>query len=62
MMIELIDAMKLNKTSKRRLKKILTEEFNGNADAMLADVERSVVAIEDYEAAAVVRDFRNKLK
>ena len=62
MMMELIDAMKLNKTSKRRLKKILTEEFNGNADAMLADVERSVVAIEDYEAAAVVRDFRNKLK
>jgi len=61
-MIELIDAMKLNKTSKRRLKKMLTEEFNGNADAMLADVERSVVAIEDYEAAAVVRDFRNKLK
>ena len=60
MMMELIDAMKLNKTSKRRLKKILTEEFNGNADAMLADVERSVVAIEDYEAAAVVRDFRNK--
>lgn len=62
MIIELIDAMKLNKTSKRRLKKILTEEFNGNADAMLADIERSVVQIEDYEAAAVVRDFRNKLK
>ena len=62
MMIELIDAMKLNKTSKRRLKKMLIEEFNGNADAMLADVERSVVQIEDYEAAAVVRDFRNKLK
>jgi protein-arginine kinase activator protein McsA len=62
MMMELIDAMKLNKTSKRRLKKILTEEFNGNTDAMLADVERSVVQIEDYEAAAVVRDFRNKIK
>jgi protein-arginine kinase activator protein McsA len=62
MMMELIDAMKLNKTSKRRLKKILNDEFNGNADAMLADVERSVVAIEDYEAAAVVRDFRNKIK
>ena len=62
MMLELIDAMKLNKTSKRRLKKMLIEEFNGNADAMLADVERSVVQIEDYEAAAVVRDFRNKLK
>ena len=62
MMMELIDAMKLNKTSKRRLKKILTEEFNGNADAMLEDIERSVVQIEDYEAAAVVRDFRNKLK
>ena len=61
-MLELIDAMKLNKTSKRRLKKILTEEFNGNEDAMLADIERSVVQIEDYEAAAVVRDFRNKLK
>ena len=62
MMIELIDAMKLNKTSKRRLKKMLIEEFDGNADAMLADIERSVVAIEDYEAAAVVRDFRNKIK
>jgi protein-arginine kinase activator protein McsA len=62
MMMELIDAMKLNKTSKRRLKKILNDEFNGDTDAMLADVERSVVAIEDYEAAAVVRDFRNKIK
>jgi protein-arginine kinase activator protein McsA len=62
MMMELIDAMKLNKTSKRRLKKILNDEFNGNADAMLADIERSVVQIEDYEAAAVVRDFRNKIK
>ena len=61
-MMELIDAMKLNKTSKRRLKKILNDEFNGNADAMLADIERSVVQIEDYEAAAVVRDFRNKIK
>ena len=62
MMEQLIDALKLNKTSKRRLMKIFNNEFNGNADAMLADVERSVVAIEDYEAAAVVRDFRNKLK
>jgi protein-arginine kinase activator protein McsA len=62
MMEQLIDALKLNKTSKRRLKKMFTEEFNGNADAMLADVERSVVQIEDYEAAAIVRDFRNKLK
>ena len=62
MMIELIDELKLNKVSKRRLKKILNEEFNGNADAMLEDIERSVVAIEDYEAAVVIRDFRNKLK
>ena len=62
MMNELIDALKLNKTSKRRLKKIFIEEFDGNADAMLEDIERSVVQIEDYEAAAVVRDFRNKLK
>jgi protein-arginine kinase activator protein McsA len=62
MMIELIDELKLNKVSKRRLKKILNEEFNGDSDAMLEDIERSVVRIEDYEAAAVVRDFRNKLK
>ena len=62
MMEQLIDALKLNKTSKRRLKKIFNDEFNGNADAMLEDIERSVVQIEDYEAAAVVRDFRNKLK
>jgi len=62
MMNELIDALKLNKTSKRKLKKIFNEEFNGNADAMLEDIELSVVMIEDYEVAAVVRDFRNKLK
>lgn len=62
MMDQLIDALKLNKTSKRRLKKIFIEEFDGDADAMLADIERSVVQIEDYEAAAVVRDFRNKIK
>ena len=62
MMIELIDELKLNKVSKRRLKKILNEEFNGDSDAMLEDIERSVVAIEDYKAAVVIRDFRNKLK
>ena len=62
MMEQLIDALKLNKTSKRRLKKIFNDEFNGNTDAMLADIELSVVQIEDYEAAALVRDFRNKLK
>jgi hypothetical protein len=62
MMIELIDELKLNKVSKRRLKKILNEEFNGDSDAMLEDIERSVVAIEDYEAAVGIRDFRNKLK
>ena len=62
MMIELIDELKLNKVSKRRLKKILNEEFNGDSDAMLEDIERSVVAIEDCEAAVVIRDFRNKLK
>lgn len=61
-MDQLINALKLNKTLKHRLKKIFNNEFNGNTDAMLADVERSVVQIEDYEAAAVVRDFRNKLK
>lgn len=61
-MEQLIDALKLNKTSKRRLKKIFIEDFDGNADAMLADIERSVVMIEDYESAAVVRNFRNKLK
>jgi protein-arginine kinase activator protein McsA len=62
MMNDIIDELKLNKVSKRRLKKIFIEEFNRNTDAMLEDIERSVVMIEDYEAAAVVRDFRNKLK
>ena len=61
-MNDIIDELKLNKVSKRRLKKIFIEEFNRNTDAMLEDIERSVVQIEDYEAAAVVRDFRNKLK
>ena len=35
--------------------------FNGDADAMLSEIERRSVEAEDYETAAAMRDVRKKL-
>ena len=40
---------------------VLRTVFDGNADAMLSDIERRSVEAEDYETAAQMRDVRKKL-
>ena len=40
---------------------VLRTVFDGDADAMLSDIERRSVEAEDYEFAAQMRDVREKL-
>ena len=40
---------------------VLRTVFDGDADAMLSDIERRSVEAEDYETAAQMRDVRKKL-
>ena len=40
---------------------VLRNVFDGDADAMLSDIERRSAEAEDYEFAAQMRDVREKL-
>ena len=40
---------------------VLRNVFDGDADAMLSEIERRSVEAEDYETAAQMRDVRKKL-
>ena len=40
---------------------VLRNVFDGDADAMLSDIERRSVEAEDYETAAQMRDIKKKL-
>ena len=40
---------------------VLRTVFDGDADAMLSDIERRSVEAEDYEFAAQMRDVRERL-
>ena len=40
---------------------VLRTVFDGDADAMLSDIERRSAEAEDYEFAAQMRDVRKKL-
>ncbi len=40
---------------------VLRTVFDGDADAMLSDIERRSVEAEDYETAAQMRDIKKKL-
>ena len=41
---------------------VLRTVFDGDADAMLSEIERRSVEAEDYETAAQMRDVRKKLE
>ena len=45
-----------------KFRRVLHEVFDGDAEAMVAEIERRAVEIEDYETAAQMRDISNKLK
>ena len=40
---------------------VLRTVFDGDADAMLSEIERRSVEAEDYETAGQMRDVRKKL-
>ena len=41
---------------------VLRNVFDGDADAMLSEIERRSVEVEDYETAARMRDVKKKLE
>ena len=45
-----------------KFRRVLHEVFDGDAEAMVSEIERRAVEIEDYETAAQMRDISNKLK
>ena len=45
-----------------KFRRVLMEVFNGDAEAMLSDIERRAAESEDYETAAQMRDLNTKLK
>ena len=45
-----------------KFRRVLMEVFDGDAEAMVAEIERRAVETEDYETAAQMRDINTKLK
>jgi len=44
-----------------KFRRVLMNVFDGDAEAMLGELESRMVANEDYETAAQMRDIRKKL-
>ena len=44
-----------------KFRRVLMEVFNGDADAMLGELETRSVEKEDYETAAQMRNIRSKI-
>jgi len=44
-----------------KFRRVLMEVFNGDAEAMLSDIEHRAAEKEDYETAAQMRDLSNKI-
>ena len=45
-----------------KFRRVLMNVFDGDAVAMLSDIERRAAESEDYETAAQMRDLNTKLK
>ena len=45
-----------------KFRRVLMEVFDGDAEAMLSEIERRAAESEDYETAAQMRDWTIKLK
>jgi len=45
-----------------KFRRVLMNVFDGDAEAMVSELERRSVLAEDYETAAQMRDISNKLK
>ena len=44
-----------------KFRRVLMNVFDGDADAMLGELESRMASNEDYETAAQMRDIRKKL-
>ena len=44
-----------------KFRRVLMEVFNGDAEAMLSNIEQRAVEKEDYETAAQMRDLNTKI-
>ena len=44
-----------------KFRRVLMNEYDGDAEAMIGELESRIVANEDYETAAQMRDIRKKL-
>jgi len=58
----IIEASNLSSESKQIINHLLMEEFGGNWDLLLKDMEEHAVSDEEYELAAEIRDYLKKYK
>ena len=56
----IIEASNLPPESKQIINHLLMEEFGGNWDLLLKDMEEHAVSDEEYELAAEIRDYLKK--
>ena len=45
-----------------KFRRVLMDVFDGDAEAMVSEIERRAIETEDYETAAQMRDINTKLK
>jgi len=56
----IIEASNLPPESKQIINHLLMEEFGGDWDLLLKDMEEHAVSDEEYELAAEIRDYLKK--
>ena len=56
----IIEASNLSSESKQIINHLLMEEFGGDWDLLLKDMEEHAVSDEEYELAAEIRDYLKK--
>ena len=58
----IIQESRLPQYTKEILQEILEEDFNGDFDLFLEDMEKHAVEEEEYELAGEIRDYLKKYK
>jgi hypothetical protein len=58
----IIEASNLSPESKQIINHLLMEEFGGDWDLLLKDMEEHAVSDEEYELAAEIRDYLKQNK
>ena len=58
----IIEASNLSSESKQIINHLLMEEFGGDWDLLLKDMEEHAVSDEEYELAAEIRDYLKQNK